>query len=114
MFDFTYERQSRLKHKDFSHLDYQKQVREKATVTTVIAPSQPGRVYYRATYWFAICEQDITLEVHTLVYVKDRKGIILIVEPFTCDLQDCPLTNTKKVLHQNNSLMAEALIGMLF
>jgi hypothetical protein len=114
MFDLTYDRKSRLKNKDFSHLDYQKQLGERATVTTAIAPSQPGRVYYRATYWFAICEQDITLEVNTLVYVKERKGIILMVEPFTCDLQDCPLPNIKTASHQDNSLMAEALIGMLF
>ncbi len=65
---------------NYRHLD------QKATVTTKIAPNQPGRVYYHATYWFAICEQDVILEKDTPVFVKQRKANLLIVEPFACEI----------------------------
>ena len=121
MFNFMNKKVSQFNKKLFFNCDYQKQLTQKATVTHKIAPSKPGRVYYRATYWFAICEQEIIIEKDTLVYVKEIKGIILSVEPFTCKINYIqlpkvvnPLTKEEKALQLENALTGAALTGMLF
>ncbi|MEC4983585.1 MAG: NfeD family protein [Oscillatoria sp. PMC 1068.18] len=52
-----------------------------ATVTENIEPGKKGRVRFRASYWYAVCEEKITLSAGTLVQVRGNENITLIVEP---------------------------------
>jgi hypothetical protein len=116
MFDFIRDQIFRRKKNKSSTPDYFQQLTQRAMIITAIAPSHPGRAYYRATHWFAICEQPILLPEDTLVYVKETKGIILIVEPFCCNIADgvVPLTEEQKAIHKENALTGEGLTGLLF
>jgi membrane protein implicated in regulation of membrane protease activity len=50
-------------------------------VTATIQPRQLGRVEYRATWWNAVCPQDIVLLPGTRVRVIKMVNITLVVEP---------------------------------
>ncbi|MGA7935324.1 MAG: NfeD family protein [Kovacikia sp.] len=52
-----------------------------ATVTEVIKPHRSGRVFFKGTYWFARCNQEVTLNPDTTVRVIAQHNLILPVEP---------------------------------
>jgi hypothetical protein len=57
---------------------------ELAIVKVAIAPNRPGRVYWRATFWFAqAVDVDLDTQVYvdpdTIVKVIGRCGLILLV-----------------------------------
>lgn len=54
---------------------------ETAVVDAAIAPGAAGRVRYRGTYWFGVCEQNRMLPEGTEVIVIGRNGNTLLVEP---------------------------------
>lgn len=58
-------------------------LQEKAIVSETIQLEQPGRVRYRASWWSAICLQDVVLRPGTPVRVIGRSNLTLIVEPIS-------------------------------
>lgn len=56
-------------------------LRQEATVVKTIEPFKPGRVRFQGSWWFARCDQNITLLPGKLVNVVGRDNITLIVEP---------------------------------
>jgi membrane protein implicated in regulation of membrane protease activity len=52
-----------------------------ATVTETIYPHHRGRVYFKATWWFARCQDEIVIEVNQTVNVIERVDLTLIVTP---------------------------------
>lgn len=54
-----------------------------ATVDQIIESGKRGRVYFRGSWWFARCEQDITLEPGEVVAVVGLSNITLLVQPLT-------------------------------
>jgi membrane protein implicated in regulation of membrane protease activity len=52
-----------------------------ADVTETIAPDRRGRVYYQASWWFAVCLEPIEIPAGKRVRVIERDNITLIVEP---------------------------------
>jgi membrane protein implicated in regulation of membrane protease activity len=52
---------------------------QRAVVTETIQPNQPGRVYFHATSWPAICEQAATLIPGEIAQVTGRHNITLVV-----------------------------------
>lgn len=61
---------------------------EIAVVDVAIAPGAAGRVRYRGTYWFGVCQQPRLLPKGTAVIVIGRNGNTLMVEPvLTCQLE---------------------------
>lgn len=52
-----------------------------ATVEEIIQSGMRGRVYFRGSWWFAQCEQDITIEPGEIVNVVGISNITLLVEP---------------------------------
>lgn len=57
------------------------EVIEEAVVDQAIRPGKSGRVLYRASWWPARCEQDVTIDADETVYVVGRKNITLLVMP---------------------------------
>jgi len=55
-------------------------------VERAISPTCRGRVRYRATSWFGICEDARSLPCGTEVTVLGRQGNTLIVKPVASDL----------------------------
>jgi membrane protein implicated in regulation of membrane protease activity len=54
-----------------------------AVVSDAIQPFQRGRIYFRASWWPAICSQEIVLNPGEKVLVIGMKNITCIVEPFS-------------------------------
>jgi membrane protein implicated in regulation of membrane protease activity len=54
-----------------------------AVVDEEIQPNQRGMVYFRASWWFAQCEQAIALVPGQRVQVLGIRGTTLIVQPLT-------------------------------
>ena len=52
-----------------------------ATVDQLIRPGNTGRVRFQASWWPAVCEQDISLAPGERVYVVGHDNITLLVEP---------------------------------
>jgi membrane-bound ClpP family serine protease len=52
-----------------------------AVVDKPIAPQQQGRVKFQATWWYAMCEDEIYIFPGTQVLVVGRIGLTLLVEP---------------------------------
>ena len=51
---------------------------------TIVGPHQPGRVYFRGTWWPARCQDFVTLRPGETVQVIDMNNITLFVEPAPC------------------------------
>ncbi|MBD1997684.1 NfeD family protein [Leptolyngbya sp. FACHB-541] len=51
-----------------------------AIVSKDIAPFQSGRVYFQATWWTAVCPQNVQISVGKTVRVIGRRNITLLVE----------------------------------
>lgn len=54
---------------------------EVGIVTETIHPYQPGRVEYRASWWEAVCLNNVVLLPGTQVQIVDRDNITLVVKP---------------------------------
>jgi membrane protein implicated in regulation of membrane protease activity len=54
-----------------------------AIVTKTIRPHFVGQVKYRGTWWNAVCKQNQTLPVGTIVYVVTDSQLPIVVEPMT-------------------------------
>lgn len=54
---------------------------ETAIVHEKIQPGKLGRVRFQGSYWFARCEQDLTLKPGETVQVINLEKITLIVTP---------------------------------
>ncbi|MGK7926938.1 MAG: NfeD family protein [Spirulina sp.] len=54
---------------------------DEAIVTKAIAPHQAGQVHYRASWWLARCELDITIQEGEIVRIVGCSDITLLVEP---------------------------------
>ncbi|MBW4472575.1 MAG: NfeD family protein [Stenomitos rutilans HA7619-LM2] len=52
-----------------------------ATVTQAIMPGGIGQVKFKGTWWNARCSRDVALMPNQTVYVMDRQGNTLYVEP---------------------------------
>lgn len=52
-----------------------------ATVDGEIKPDEKGRVYFRGSWWFARCNQAVTLVPGERVTVVGVEGITLLVQP---------------------------------
>jgi membrane protein implicated in regulation of membrane protease activity len=52
-----------------------------ALVEQTIYPRQRGRVYFRGSWWYARCEDNILIEVGEFVTVIGREELTLIVVP---------------------------------
>ena len=54
---------------------------QEACVVKTIVPGKRGRVKYGGSFWLARCTQPISLFPKTLVTIKGRDNITLLVEP---------------------------------
>lgn len=54
-----------------------------AIVKQEITPYRKGRVYFKATSWFARCEQNLTIPSGAIVEVIGNDCITLIVRPYS-------------------------------
>lgn len=52
-----------------------------AVVDKPIGPQQIGRVKFQATWWYAICEDEIYILPRTRVLVVGIEGLTLLVKP---------------------------------
>jgi len=50
-------------------------------VSETISPSQCGRVQFQGSWWYAFCEQNVTLMAGEVVRVIGRHNITLLVQP---------------------------------
>jgi membrane protein implicated in regulation of membrane protease activity len=62
-----------------SSFDYLEEI---ATVTDTIRPYRPGRIFFKGTWWNAVCEQNVELSTGSTVCVVGRTNITCIVQPF--------------------------------
>lgn len=108
--------------RDFNNLQ------QEAIVTATIYPYRYGQVSYQGSWWLAHCHQPITLLPDTLVWVIQREGIRLLVDPieftesvpteaFFTSTPSTPCGEEGTVTNQSNGkvfhLPIKSLIGMI-
>ncbi|MGF1492569.1 MAG: NfeD family protein [Microcoleaceae cyanobacterium] len=70
-----------LKQRHHSVMEDQSQILGEGIVDEEIRPCEKGRVKFRATWWDARCEAEVTLAPGTPVYVVRKEIITLYVVP---------------------------------